>query len=753
MGCMVDQHSYSAWMPWIGLYIAAASIACSVAMMVDYVQGFRHRKIWFPCKLFSLNATSLSLLAIATTLPGDLSTPMSSAQEQFAKLSGTSLICVAMGHFMPSIGAMEDSEVILNLIPLVILVITVIVSICIQVGAGVIYAFIPELIITLCFMLFMLLISCSSAVAIPTMKGLLKQQLELNWQKMQQQRQLNEPAMSTVESLKKDIKKYWTMALTSNPQYVLSRSSLGFAAGVVCVFQALVLIEALVRMQKRAAVPVCTNQSSSDYKWSIPFIVFSQLFTVVVGAVTPVVRASFGQPKNSFSTGIRESQGQQSAEREEQAVRNHQNKFELERYWIQKFVEWKDRPLLVFEIRNRCCQRLIHGSKNLIFEAMRWIHIGVVLLSKCVDFRSMYDHKGSRPKGFEVIGKMRARASSATQALLLSTMRAPQSAATKMELRPFVLHLENEGRLVDQIMDACDLNVDRWIQEGSCKLLANLTELLEKASNDHPGFVGEAQFLTAKRVQKPSNCWALPLVTLTSIALAIPCAQGDRIKQQLREGLSEGLKYVRQVDKSLDSQGGQAKVREAADVVWQGVHLHNQWIDVDLAAFATERGAPKNVIERLANKGSSYEAEVESLVKGMGDMKSGLGWPPRALALYSMANICKSILTTHSNFNIDDADALFKQLHVVISDMLGACLADLPRALYLQCHNSSMEAMDDRVMDAACLLGEAENILKALPTGGLEVNEGKYAERWRSFMPNWSDLPCISPVNASNTVV
>ncbi|KAL5980282.1 hypothetical protein ACLOJK_028190, partial [Asimina triloba] len=708
-------------------------------MMVDNVQGIRHRKVWIPCKLFSLNATSLTLLAIATKLPVDLSTPMPNAQEQVAKLSGTSLICAAMCHFMPSIGAMEDSQVILNLVPLVILVITVIVNICIQVGTGVIYAFIPEHIITLCFMLMMLLITCSSALTIPTMKGLLKQQLELNCQEMQQQRQLNEPAMSTVESLKIDIRKYWTMALTSNPQNVLSRSSLGIAAGIVYVLQAGVLIEVLVRAMKIIAVPYCTTQfSSSDYKWSIPFIVFSQVFTVVVGSLTPTIRTEILEPKKFFSILIRESQGhqgQQSAEREEQAVRNHQNKFELERYWIQKFVEWKDRPLLVFDIRNRCFQRLIHGSKNLIFEAMRWVHIGVVLLSKSIDFRSI-----CRPKGynFEVIEKMSAmwermilqniekmkamldrkilqaikkmepmvgcRVSSASKVWLLPSMPPRQSAVTKTELRPFVLHLENEGRLVDRIMESCDLNVDRWIQEGSCKLLANLTELLKKVSDDHPGFVGETQFHSANHVQEPSNCWALPL--------------------QLRDGLSEGLKYVRQVDKSLDSQGRLAKVREAADVIWQGVHLYNRWLDVDLAAFPTETGAPKNLIERLANKGSSYEAEVESLVKGRGDMKSGLGWPPRALALYSMANICKSILTTHSNFNIDDADALFKQLHVVISDMLGACLADLPRALYLQCHNSSVEAMDDRVMDAACLLGEAENILKVLPTGGLVVKEG-----------------------------
>ncbi|KAL5972269.1 hypothetical protein ACLOJK_041960 [Asimina triloba] len=345
-------------------------------MSIDYFQGFRHRKVWFPCKLFSLNATSLTLLAIATKLPVDLSTPMPSAQEQFSKLSGTSFLCVAMGHFMPSIGAMEDSQVILNLVPLVILVITVIVNICIQMSTGVIHAFIPEHIITLCLMLMMLLITCSSALAIPTMKGLLKQQLELNCREMQQQRQLNEPAKSTVDSLKKEIKKYLTMALTSNPQYVLSRSSLGFANAVVCIFQAIFLVQAFVRTQKRDAVPVCTYQSSSDYKWSIPFIVFSQLFTVAVGALVPFIRTFIGLFKSSLTEG----------------VRNHPNKLVLERYWIQKFVEWKDRPLLVFEIRNRSCQRLIHGSKNVIFEAMRWVHIGVVLLSKCVDIRNMAEN-------------------------------------------------------------------------------------------------------------------------------------------------------------------------------------------------------------------------------------------------------------------------------------------------------------------------------------------------------------------------
>ncbi|KAL5979852.1 hypothetical protein ACLOJK_038964 [Asimina triloba] len=85
---------------WIGLHITAASLACSIAMLVDYVHDIRRRKFRLPCKLFSLNANSSTLLAIAIKLPVDLSTPIPGALEQFAKLSGTALICISIGHIM-----------------------------------------------------------------------------------------------------------------------------------------------------------------------------------------------------------------------------------------------------------------------------------------------------------------------------------------------------------------------------------------------------------------------------------------------------------------------------------------------------------------------------------------------------------------------------------------------------------------------------------------------------------------------------
>ncbi|GKF91759.1 hypothetical protein Tco_0275460, partial [Tanacetum coccineum] len=64
-------------MPWVGLYVAGASLACTLAMAADAFQGFRKWKLWFPNKFFVLNTVSITLIAIAMKLPVDLNTNMS----------------------------------------------------------------------------------------------------------------------------------------------------------------------------------------------------------------------------------------------------------------------------------------------------------------------------------------------------------------------------------------------------------------------------------------------------------------------------------------------------------------------------------------------------------------------------------------------------------------------------------------------------------------------------------------------------
>ncbi|KAL0329569.1 UNVERIFIED_CONTAM: hypothetical protein Sradi_4943600 [Sesamum radiatum] len=88
LGCTVsgtvDDSRFSEPMPWIGLYVVAASAACAIAMALDAFHGFRYRKFWFPCKFFALNATTLTLIGVAVKLSVDLNTSMPRPQDQLA---------------------------------------------------------------------------------------------------------------------------------------------------------------------------------------------------------------------------------------------------------------------------------------------------------------------------------------------------------------------------------------------------------------------------------------------------------------------------------------------------------------------------------------------------------------------------------------------------------------------------------------------------------------------------------------------
>nr|GEW71425.1 hypothetical protein LSAT_6X39981 [Tanacetum cinerariifolium] len=63
-----QQNRYSKPMPWIGIYIASASLVCILAMAADSLHGLRNRKLWFPCNYFTLNAASLSVICSTLTI-------------------------------------------------------------------------------------------------------------------------------------------------------------------------------------------------------------------------------------------------------------------------------------------------------------------------------------------------------------------------------------------------------------------------------------------------------------------------------------------------------------------------------------------------------------------------------------------------------------------------------------------------------------------------------------------------------------
>ncbi|KAL6004979.1 hypothetical protein ACLOJK_005538 [Asimina triloba] len=104
----------------------------------------------------------------------------------------------------------------------------------------------------------------------------------------------------------------------------------------------------------------------------------------------------------------------------------------------------------------------------------------------------------------------------------------------------------------------------------------NLLDLLRKSTVSQ-GFKGVFEFDTDRvpsiALAEPPNCWALPVATLTTIAVAIHYNNKRAIECLLR-GVHEGLGYVRLVEKTLDAEGP-INMKEAADSIWLDVDVYN----------------------------------------------------------------------------------------------------------------------------------------------------------------------------------
>ncbi|KAA8521397.1 hypothetical protein F0562_012041 [Nyssa sinensis] len=655
LGCTTDGNlnvsKFSEPMPWIGIYVAAASAACSIAMAADALHGFRNRKFWYPCKFFSLNATTLTLIAVAIKLSVDLNTSMPRPQDQLAKLSSGVFICTVMGNSMPSIGTMENKEMLMNIVALGILVITAIVNVCIQLGTGVIYVFWKEHAFVMFLMLVLLAILSSSALTVPTTK----RYFDLKYSKKHKlavKECSDKTEKCPAKKLREDLTKYWMMAHTCSPQFVIGRSATCTASGAFCLLSAVTLAEAILRTN---FMPWSFNFCSgdSDYKWSTHLVLITQTIAVVVGTIAPAFRwftaINFRCPKK--------------------ANKACKPQFKVESYWIQMLVEWKEYPLGL-QIYRRHGRKLVHNTKNQLLDLCIRMQAGIVLVSKLVRVISIFFVSRFLICGRwcrEVKWLLRCNNSVSSKVSVSDSQPNP-----KLDLSRYVLHLEGEEELVDLMMENnCDATA-HWIRMGKKKEPKSLIQLLEKSASSQE-FKGVNEFdsdqVPSLDSEEPPNCWALPLVTLTSIAVALPNTD-HRLIKQLASGVHEGLMFIRLVENNLNSKKDSMNIRKAAAIVWLGVDLHHKWLDVDLRKMALHGKSPKEILEGLAD-----------------DAKN---------------RYCNS------------SELLFEKVCGMISDILGACLTNLQRAISMECHQSTIEEREESVCHAVVLLGKTEKILKIL---------------------------------------
>ncbi|GJS50544.1 hypothetical protein Tco_0623906 [Tanacetum coccineum] len=701
------QNSYSKPMPWIGIYIAVASSFCILAMVADLIHGFRNRRLWFPCKYFTLNAASLTVIAVAMKLPVDLNNPIVGTKGQMSKLGSMAFMCTVMANFLPSLATMNSKELLTNIIALDILVITLLVNVCIQIYTGVIGDYLHTTGLVALFyvpmLLILLIIHTCSGLTILKFKQILESKYQAGHKTALKDLELRQPVKLTAEKLMQHVKNHWIMAGTGSPQFITACSAATSASGVICVASTVLHLSIMIAIN----TSLLGSEYQSDYKWSIRVILIIQFIGSLVGTIAPLCRCYAAL---NFKLSIK-------------WIWNHIQVFKVESYWTQLLYNWKqgDIPL---SVTNRRTKILVEKFK-------------IRVLSICIGFQ----------RSFVIACKMIAlipifivifvlyciRCWKWIMPMFIDSRLVPVTTPGQLLeetkcLRQYVLQLQGDMELADRTLKGITKSFNLVFRKAEKQQPKNLMKLLEESK----GFEGVGKYNNHHIPPLPAeeylDCWSLPLITLTAIAISLPKIQNDAV-DRLQSSVSEGITYVTLVEESLNATDDYVSIQKAAKVLWLEVEVSNKWVGNNLKNHAPEVNTAGLILQWFKNTAKNMVTKVQSTDNDNSIYQS--------ICANSMYRITESILLSYHT-NIDELiqEDLFTELSSMIADILAACLTNLPQLIVTKCHESLIEKRESSVNAAAQLLGETTqiiNILQDRELPDLDPSELPFIDKWRDY--------------------
>nr|XP_043612045.1 uncharacterized protein LOC122583735 [Erigeron canadensis] len=701
--------------PWVGLYIGVASLVCTLAMAADLFQGFRQRprKLWFPCRFFIINAASITLIAIAMKLPVDLTTDMPD-DDLVAKYVSIFFLLAMLANFLPSLGLMGDKELFSNIIAFGILIITIAVNVWIQMSTKVL----PARLVGKVILMFPLLWPFSVALTVKSSRRV----LELRYKDFHRSTTNQIKLHLSTDELTHCVKKYWIMAETGNPQFVIACSPISCAFGVLCFYLDILTLGFLIGWYLRK--PLYTDKKS-DYKWSIEVILIVQSVGTVVATIAPIFRCFTAT--TYFQLNTRWSL-------------NHLNVFRVEKHWTGRLQHWKQIHVDL-HIPNSHCRKVIHTVKNMILNFCMAFHIAVLVICKsiCLIPRCCL---------ICVSGCCYFRKS------LFRGVKEEQNTSTTdatSELErytTYVVQIEEEAELSEKISRSALNSISRLLQESEKYEPRNLIKLLEKSK----GFMGVIEFVddevpTLLNKKETRFCWSLVIVTLTSIAIAIPNIDDGHLKGLLAS-MKEGLEFSRHIEESFNTNGDLVKARKAAKRIWPEIELYRRWLKIDLQKNACKGSTSKEIIQQLADETEKILKKLKSCKKGSLDDSRH-----KFIASNSMYRISLTIMRhcdAQENWPTDEE--LFQWISTMIADILCACFTNLPRVITSKCHHKAIEKRIDSIWSAAQLLGRSKpilSILEARQLPNLDLHSRAYLDMWHALPKNEIPNGCVSQVRGN----
>nr|GFA85199.1 hypothetical protein CTI12_AA045380 [Tanacetum cinerariifolium] len=663
-------------MPWVGLYVAGASLACTLAMAVDAFQGFRQWKLWFPNKFFVLSTVSITLIAIAMKLPVDLTTTNSVDFE--GKKISIAFLFTMLANFLPSLGLMHDKELLVNMVALAILLITITVNVSVSIQTF------SWMAIHFLLLLFRILWVFSIAFTVPALRRILEHRhKELHGLASYPQ----EIKFSYVE-LEHNVKMYWMMAETGNPQFAIACSEVASAFGFICSFS---IFNSLIGTFSLFRAPLGFNfkypAQYSDYNWSLKVIICIQSIGTVIGSIAPAFRCFAAI--NCFELSKKWSV-------------NHLNIFKVEEHWTQRLRFWK-RSHVCSHIPGRHCKRIFHISKNLILNICIALQIMVVVICKLICLV---------PRSFLIlvsycwyICKFLIRFKT-EENVSNSNVRSEMK-----EYAKYVLQIEDDAKLSERISRNALKSINQLLTKSEKNEPRNLIKLLRKST----GFNGVLEFdndqVPPLHSEETKNSWSLVVVTLTAIVVALPNTT-DNHGEGLIASMREGLRIVRNIEEGLNANSDLVKTRRAARRMWTQVEVYRKWLQIHLQKKAHDGNTSKEILEWLRDEAVKVVIQFKSCKKRRMDDSHY-----KLIVASSMYRVSQTILIHCSeleNWPIDGQ--LLEWISNMIADILCACFTNLPCVIKKMCHQDAIEKREDSVRSAAQLLGRSRKILEILNT-------------------------------------
>ncbi|KAJ0740119.1 hypothetical protein HanOQP8_Chr06g0213311 [Helianthus annuus] len=670
---------YSSPMVLIGIYISIASLFCILAMALDLLNGFRIRKFWFPTKYFSLNAASITVIAVAMKLPVDLTSPMPGWIDQFGKLGSLAFMCTMMSNLMPSLASMDNKSLLANITALSILVITVIVNSFIQIRTQVIGPYpdsvgvdIPSMLLVLVaciylvMLLFLLIILISSSIKIPTTKKILEIKYQAISKNILIHQHQQENLISTVEKLRQLVKRY----------------------GRNCML--IYMFFMFLSLKDYPHFP----RSRSVYKWSMNAMVVTQSIGVVAGSIAPLLRCFTVLSFKSFA----------------KQNRNYFFVFKVEKYWTQKLSEWKESRISFLSSGHRS-RALLHNSKKFILSFCIGFQKVVVVSCKII---------GLLPIVVVIPFVYFSRCFNSVKRMLFNTSTASSSVETNEDLSKYVLLVEDNTQLAKRTMKRISESMNQLIQKAERKQHNNLLKLLEEYVGESAALNGVVTF-DNDQFQSPLpvehvNSWSLPIISLTCIAVVIL-----DIRQARVDNLFKSVETCKWLETPL----------ERSDYEEKDSKIPKDVIRLGSACKEKNSRDPRDIINLFAQSAEKILNEFNKSTNGEMEKEN---LPRKVIAANSMYRIAKTILHTYESNDLDIVeDELFTRLSGMIADIIAACLTNIPRAIAMRCHESAIEKRGASVAAAIDLLRRTTKIIEKLERHVPNMDQDKMAhiDEWR----------------------